>query len=74
MAQNFWISIFAWITCFGVTIPVSLGTEPHSDARLEGLVHGLSKLPRDLAPWYRRPVPLAVIVAVTLLFLNLAFR
>jgi SSS family solute:Na+ symporter len=74
MAQNFWISIFAWITCFVVTILVSLATVPHSDDRLEGLVHGLSKLPRDLAPWYRRPVPLAIIVAVTLVVLNLAFR
>ena len=28
MAQNFWIAICAWTTCFLVTIVVSLMTEP----------------------------------------------
>ncbi len=28
----------------------------------------------DPAPWYRRPAPLAIIVAAILVVLNLAFR
>ena len=30
MAQNFWIAIFAWTTCFLVTILVSLLTNPQT--------------------------------------------
>ena len=33
MAQNFWIAIFAWTTCFLVTIVVSLATQPESGCR-----------------------------------------
>jgi SSS family solute:Na+ symporter len=75
MAQNFWIAIFAWSFCFVTTIAVSLATKPRREAELEGLVYGLTKLPRDTgAPWYKRPAPLAVIVAATLIFLNIWFR
>src|SRR5437899_3552120 len=47
MAQNFWIAIFAWTACFVVTIAVSLATRPRPATELEGLVYGLTKLPRD---------------------------
>src|SRR5213078_2343744 len=46
MAQNFWIAIFAWTTCFVVTILVSLATRPRPAAELEGLVYGLTKIKR----------------------------
>ena len=36
MAQNFWTAIFAWTTCFVVTIFVSLFTEPRRDEELKG--------------------------------------
>src|SRR5947208_2322820 len=42
MAQNFWIAIFAWTSCFVVTIAVSLATRPRPEAELEGLVYGLT--------------------------------
>jgi len=74
MAQNFWIAIFAWSTCFLVTIAVSMVTRPHPETHLRGLVYGLTEMPSDEnAPWYERPVPLAIVVAVTLVFLNLIF-
>ncbi len=74
MAQNFWIAIFAWSTCFLVTILVSLVTAPHPDSRLRGLVYGLTELPTEEGvPWYKRPVPLALVVIVALVFLNLIF-
>ena len=74
MAQNFWIAIFAWSTCFLVTILVSLATTAHADTRLRGLVYGLTELPTEEGvPWYKRPVPLALVVIAVLVFLNLIF-
>jgi SSS family solute:Na+ symporter len=74
MAQNFWIAIFAWSTCFLVTILVSLATAPHPESKLRGLVYGLTEMPSEEGvPWYKRPVPLALVVVVTLVFLNLLF-
>ncbi|HXJ43483.1 MAG TPA: hypothetical protein VNH18_29645, partial [Bryobacteraceae bacterium] len=74
MAQNFWIAIFAWSTCFLVTILVSLVTAPHPEERLRGLVYGLTDIPHEEGvPWYKRPGPLAVVVLVCLVFLNLIF-
>ena len=37
MAQNFWIAIFAWTTCFVVTIVVSLLHEGRSRTRNSGI-------------------------------------
>jgi SSS family solute:Na+ symporter len=74
MAQNFWIAIFAWSTCFLVTMLVSLATKPRPEAELKGLVYGLTELPVDQGErWYRRPLPLACVVGVALLLLNLWF-
>src|ERR1700746_109197 len=59
MAQNFWIAIFAWSTCFLVTMLVSLATKPRPEAELKGLVYGLTEMPVDQGErWYRRPLPL----------------
>ena len=75
MAQNFWIAIFAWTACFLVTIAVSLATRPRPATELEGLVYGLTKLPRDEnLDWYRKPAPVAILVIAMLLLLNIWFR
>jgi SSS family solute:Na+ symporter len=75
MAQNFWIAIAAWTTCFVITILVSLATAAPPESRLGGLVYGLTDVPHEEGvSWYRRPVPLAIVVAVALVFLNLLFR
>ena len=74
MAQNFWIAIFAWSTCFVVTILVSLMTKHKTDAQLHNLVYGLTDIPHDAhLAWYQRPVPLALIVIVVLVTLNIIF-
>lgn len=74
MAQNFWIAIFAWSTCFVVTILVSLVTRAHEESKLRGLVYGLTELPAEQGvPWFQRPVALALIVIVALTLLNLIF-
>lgn len=74
MAQNFWIAIFAWSACFTVTILVSLLTKPKPASALHNLVYGLTEIPHDKdLPWYTRPIPLAVIVIIALIGLNLLF-
>jgi SSS family solute:Na+ symporter len=74
MAQNFWTAIWAWTTCFVVTIVVSLATRPRPAEELRGLVYSLTERPKDEGePWYRRPAPLAVVVLALTLVLNLIF-
>ena len=74
LAQTFWTAIVAWVTCFVVTILVSLATKPREADELRGLVYSLTPRPRDeeLA-WYARPWVLAVIVLALTLVLNLIF-
>ena len=75
MAQNFRIAIFAWSTCFVVTILVSLATRPKPDSELESLVYGLTKIPhQEGVAWYLRPGPLAIVVAILCIGLNFLFR
>jgi SSS family solute:Na+ symporter len=75
MAQNFWTAIFAWTTCFVVTILVSLATRPRAEKELVGLVYALTERPREThLPWYVRPASLAVLVLFVTLVLNVIFR
>jgi solute:Na+ symporter, SSS family len=74
MAQNFYTAIWAFTVCFLVTVTVSLATTPRPDSELVGLVRSLTTIPEDQrAPWYRRPVALALIVLVILIALNVIF-
>jgi SSS family solute:Na+ symporter len=73
MAQNFWIAIFAWSTCFLVTLAVSLMSRPKAESELHNLVYGLTKIPHEDVPWYKRPAPLALIVVAALVLLNVLF-
>jgi SSS family solute:Na+ symporter len=74
MAQNFWTAIFAWTTCFLVTIVVSLLTRAPEEAKLVGLVYSLTPRPDEEAlPWYSRPASLAIMVVAGTVLLNLIF-
>jgi SSS family solute:Na+ symporter len=74
MAQNFWIAIWAWTTCFLVTIVVSLVTKPKPEHELAGLVYGLTDVPSDAGErWYRRPGYVAIVVAIVCVVLNAMF-
>src|SRR5438105_1240115 len=56
LAQTFWTAIAAWVTCFVVTIVVSLLTRPRPAEQLHGLVYGLTPQPTDdVKRWYERP-------------------
>jgi len=74
MAQNFWTAIFAWTTCFTVTILISLLTKPRPDGELKGLVYALTDRPKDVGlAWYQKPALLAVVVLTALVVLNWIF-
>ena len=74
MAQNFWTAIWAWTTCFVVTIVVSLLTRPKPDDELRGLVYSLTpRLSDEGLSWYQKPGIVAIGVLILILGLNLAF-
>jgi len=75
MADNFWMAIWAWTTCFVVTIVVSLATTPRPDSELVGLVYSLTEKPKDDgAAWYGKPAVLGVVVLAAVVVLNFVFR
>ncbi|MDP9112942.1 MAG: sodium:solute symporter family protein [Acidobacteriota bacterium] len=74
MAQNLWMAIFAWSTCFAVTLLVSLATRPRPVDELRGLVYSLTPRVIDShESWYRRPAMLAIIVGTCVVLLNLIY-
>ena len=75
MAQNFWTAIWAWSTCFIVTIIISLATRRcKTDDDLRGLVYSLTPKLKDAdMPWYRQPAILGGIVLAVAIALNIIF-
>jgi solute:Na+ symporter, SSS family len=74
LAQTFWTAIVAWVTCFVVTLIVSLATRPRAPDELRGLVYSLTPRLTDQAlPWIERPWVLATVVLLLTLALNLVF-
>ncbi|MDX2002507.1 MAG: sodium:solute symporter family protein [Chitinophagales bacterium] len=74
MAHSFAIAIVSWSTCFLTTIVISLFTRAKSDTELRGLVYSLTDRSSETETiWYRKPVPLALLVLGLTLLLNLIF-
>ncbi len=74
LSQTFWTAICAFLTCFLVTVVISLFTRPRKAEELRGLVYSLTDKPKDSEHvWYKRPVTLAVVVLLLTLLLNFAF-
>jgi SSS family solute:Na+ symporter len=74
LAQTFSTAIIAWVTCFAVTIIVSVITRPRPEEELKGLVYSLTARQKDEdRPWYQRPVTLAIFVLVLTVLLNFIF-
>src|SRR5258708_26291465 len=72
MGQTFWTAIFAWTTCFVVTILVSMLTRPRPDEELVGLVYALTPRPASAArAVLHKPAFLGIITMELLLDLNL---
>ncbi len=76
MAQNFWTAIFAWSTCFVVTILISLFTrQQKTEEDLRGLVYSLTPhvAKDEELSWYAQPAVLAGGVLAATIVLNIIF-
>jgi len=75
MAQNFYMAIAAWSSCFLLTIIISLVTAKNkTDEQLKGLVYSLTpKPPKENAPWYQQPVTLGIVILAATAVLNIIF-
>ena len=74
MAENLYRFIWSWLVCLLVTVAVSLFTKPKPVLELQGLVWGVTELPRGGGlPFYRQPLFFGGVVAAAFLFLNLYF-
>jgi solute:Na+ symporter, SSS family len=73
MAENMYRALWAWLVCVGVTVLVSLVTNPRSVHELEGLVMGVTTLPaKDKCHWYQEPIFWGGVVAAVFVVLNIA--
>ena len=74
LAQTFWTAIVAWVTCFVVTILVSLVTRPRAEVELKGLVYSLTPRQVDTEHvWWKRPLTLGIAVLALTVLLNFIF-
>jgi SSS family solute:Na+ symporter len=75
MAQNFWTAIWAWSTCFALTIAISLVTaRTKTDEDLTGLVYSLTPRPKEEhLPFWKTPEGFGVAVLVLAIALNVIF-
>jgi solute:Na+ symporter, SSS family len=72
MAESMYRALWAWIVCVGVTILVSLFTEPRRVNELEGLVMGASVLPtEESCCWYQKPIFWGGVIASIFVVLNI---
>jgi len=47
MAEDMYRALWSWLICVAVTVVVSLMTKPKSDSELEGLVYGITAIPKE---------------------------
>jgi SSS family solute:Na+ symporter len=75
MAQAFWTAIFAFTSCFVVTIVITLLTRQLKTIEdLTGLVYSLTpRQPDAHEPWYQRPAILGTIVVLGMIVLCVVF-
>jgi SSS family solute:Na+ symporter len=75
MAQNFWLASFAFITCFVLTIVISLATKrTKDDEELRGLVYSLTEKVREPnQAWYATPGFIGTALLLVCVGLNIYF-
>ena len=75
MAQNFWLAIYAFIVCFGLTVGISLSTRrTKTDQELTGLVYSLTpKIKAEGVLLYERPAVIGTVLILACVALNLIF-
>jgi SSS family solute:Na+ symporter len=74
MAEDMYRALWSWLVCVIVTVVVSLMTQPRTEAELEGLVYGATKIPEEHDDhWYQKPIVWACVIAVVFVGLNIIF-
>ncbi|TKK65571.1 sodium/solute symporter [Ilyomonas limi] len=74
MGQAFIVASVSWIANFCTTILVSLITKPKPEEELQGLVYSLTVKQSYFGnKWHQKVVPLAIILIVVTLILNIIF-
>jgi SSS family solute:Na+ symporter len=74
MGQAFIVAGISWIVNFFSTIIISLFTKPKDEEQLKGLVYSLTEKPKyTYAKWYQRIVPIAVVLLLATIILNIIF-
>jgi SSS family solute:Na+ symporter len=74
MAEDMYQALWSWLICVGVTIVISLMTQPRPAAELKGLVYGETEIPSEgHLPFYKKPlfwsfVCLAVFIVLQWIF------
>jgi SSS family solute:Na+ symporter len=74
MAENMFRALWSWLVCVAVTVVVSYMTTPKPESELQGLVYGVTPLPREEGvAFYLRPIFWAAAVFVVFIILNILF-
>jgi solute:Na+ symporter, SSS family len=75
MAQNFWLAAFAFITCFTLTLVISLSTKrTKTNEELKGLVYSLTpKIKVENQAWYQQPAVIGTVLLICCVILNFLF-
>jgi SSS family solute:Na+ symporter len=74
MGQAFIVASVSWVANFVITIAVSLFTKPKPEAELKGLVYSLTVKPTyKEEQWYKRVVPLGIVLLIITIILNFVF-
>jgi SSS family solute:Na+ symporter len=74
MAENLYRALWAFITTIVIIFVVSLFTKPKPIAELDGLVYGVTKLPKEPpVPFYRNEYMWAILVVIIFAALNILF-
>jgi SSS family solute:Na+ symporter len=74
LAQDMFQALWSFVVCVIVTVVVSMATKPKPDSELDGLVYGLTKVPKvGNVPVYQKPLFWAGVVTVVFFVLNIYF-
>ena len=75
MAGNFWRAVFAFLSCFAITVLVSLVTKPKPKEALAGLTWSTRvRYEKDENErWFSNPYVISMVLFVLIVLLNLSF-
>jgi SSS family solute:Na+ symporter len=75
LGQTFYMALTAWLTCFILTIVISLITSRNrTEDQLKGLVYSLTpKIKSGDEPWFKQPAILGILILLATLLLNIIF-